>query len=160
VSTVRIIAVIVIVIVAGFMIWNGLNDAHEARVSASWPVADGKVLSHSVKRVEHYERYSNPPPTWEPMVWYAYAVGGEEYKDSRIAWYKQDFHSEGAANEYMKERFPIEGTVRVHYDPNHPHHACLVPGGSSRAMVSAYVGLAILVVTVLVVGFLLVRGPR
>jgi hypothetical protein len=121
--------------------WEGFSDADEARQSAQWPTVEGKVLSHSVRWVAEDPTSSKSSFVHEPIVWYAYSVDQVPYKDSRIGWYRTTFHSEAAANEFMDSHYPVGASVLVHYDPHHPHHACLVVGGAFRALRPAFGGL-------------------
>lgn len=152
----RIIVVIAALVFGIVMVWHGLTDAHEARASEHWPETDGKILSHAVHRHDH----TRNPDTFEPIVGYEYCVGGQVYKDSRIAWYAERFDNEQEAYRFMQERYPIGKTVRVHYDSAHPHHACLIPGGGKRAMAPVFAGGMMMVVLVVVFGLYTVRRRR
>jgi len=152
----RVIVLIAALAFGGTMIWHGLYDAHEARASEDWPTVEGKVVAHAVHRQDH----AHSSDTFTPIVWYEYRVGDVACKDSRLAWYAERFDNERAAYDFMQERYPVGATVRVHYDPAQPHHACLIPGGVKQAMIPVYAAGTMAIVLLVVFAFKLRRRRR
>ncbi|MCH2136562.1 MAG: DUF3592 domain-containing protein [Phycisphaerales bacterium] len=130
----------------GFMAWVSFTQAHEAALSMHWPSVKGQVTDTGVQEHWHHHRHYTSH-TWAPVVWYEYKVDGKTLQDSRIGWESESFELKDHAENWLKKHKYQRGTeVDVFYDPNHPHHACLITGhgGHQAWMGWFYIGLIVL----------------
>jgi hypothetical protein len=104
---------------AGFATFAGWN-AYRARASFHWPSTTAQV-THS-----HYEEHqSSDSTTYVAEITYRYTVLGTTYESSEIGIMRSN--DESAVREVIVTH-PEGSTVNVHYNPNAPADAMLLPG--------------------------------
>jgi len=64
---------------------------------------------------------------WAPRVTYNYEVDGKIYTDHRIG-LSEISHSDRGTAQAVLDRYPPNGAVTVHYQPDHPSEAVLEAG--------------------------------
>ncbi|MBN8712260.1 MAG: hypothetical protein BGO12_18025 [Verrucomicrobia bacterium 61-8] len=117
--------------IAGF----GVRTVLQARESATWPSAQGIILSSTVKT-----QSDSDGTTYKPEVTYTYTVDGTEYRGDLIAYgMKGSSASYGFAQHYDK-KYPEGSTIPVAYDPAKPQTSVLEPGVSKRAFITVAFG--------------------
>jgi hypothetical protein len=102
----------------------------------SWPSVKGKVVKSEVdtyiKREDGRDRTQ-----YSPLVEYAYAVNGREYRSRQIRFSVNVQGSEDFARKVCA-RYPVGAEVVVHYDPANFANAALEgPGGYPWVMLAA-----------------------
>jgi len=100
----------------------GMTD--EARASEHWPRAPGTMRSSDF--VEHSGRGSH---YYEVLVTYDYEAAGAALRGNRVGFYKAGNFDHVSDARAFVARYRAGARVDVYYDPDHPDHAVLVPGG-------------------------------
>ena len=105
----------------GISIW-GWSVLQDARVSESWPVTDGEILSSNV-RIDN----DDDGTAYFGDVTFRYVVDDVVYTSDTVS-----FGQYGSSNRSHAEgivtRYPTGNGVTVHYDPADPETAVLEPG--------------------------------
>jgi len=98
------------------LVYNHIKIWRSAERSKTWHVTDGQVVDATLKPTGRSQ--------WQPTITYKYKVNGVEYKSQRLAfdYFGTYLHSE--ADELM-ERYAINTTVKVFYDPEQPQESTL-----------------------------------
>jgi len=145
------VSVVFFLIGAGLS-WWGWTIVSNARASATWPTAEGRVTS---SEIEH-STDSEGDDDYTPRVSYTYQVNGLSYENFTIKFGETTYSSERTALEILA-RYPIGAAVTVHYDPSNPDRAVLEAGVSGGSYIVLSVGLIFVVVSLLPPPFFLVR---
>jgi hypothetical protein len=111
----------------------------EARAAREWPVVRGKVTESTT---ESYRTTINKRRVtlYTPVVEYAYAVHGHEYRSRQIHLNERSGGSEASAQE-VAARYPKDSGVDVRYDPANPGHAALETSDGSSWLLLAVAGV-------------------
>ena len=118
VSTSGKIIIILASLVGLFLALFATNNAINAYKAKAWPTTEGMV---TYSEVEWNSKYV-------PKVVFSYNVGSDEFSSEKIrltnfAHYKK---KEDAAK--VTNKYPVNGKVKVYYNPNKPNEAILDPG--------------------------------
>ncbi|MCA9918240.1 MAG: DUF3592 domain-containing protein [Anaerolineales bacterium] len=115
----------------GISIW-GWSVLQNARVSESWPVTDGEILTSNV-RIDN----DDDGTSYFGDVTFRYAVDDVVYTSDTVSFGQYGSSNRGHAEEIVT-KYPAGNGVTVHYDPADPGTAVLEPGvtGSSYFMLA------------------------
>lgn len=94
-----------------------------ADASQSWAGVRGKVIDSHVQEKETNDYDGNTHTSYSAKVCYRYAVGGEEFTGSRIAFGVKPTNK--AATSEIVAKYPVDTAVMVYYDPEKPQEAVL-----------------------------------
>lgn len=115
-----------------------------SRTSRSWLVTQGTIVENTIGEIE---RPGNPGRTVYsfPVMTYRYFVDGIEYFSHRTVLFPSDleYPNERIETEHFCEKFPLNSTVEVHYNPRSPKDAIIVTGLLSRSKQHAIIFLII-----------------
>lgn len=111
---------VVVALVLGAWIWQ--QQSRER--AASWAATEGRIVANTVEPVAAPPA-SRSPPTFVVAVRYEYAVGGQTYRGSRVAFRTPTPFANAAAADRDRARYPEGATVTVYYDPAHPAESVL-----------------------------------
>ena len=100
-----------------------LVSRQKAQTSQRWPTAAARVLASEVKEHVRHDSDNQTQFSYEPVVEYNYAVGGQTYASRRIAYGANSF-GRGQAQK-MIERYPVGSAVTARYNPANPTEAVL-----------------------------------
>ncbi|WP_417380019.1 DUF3592 domain-containing protein [Gimesia sp.] len=104
---------------------KGLPLLEQARASKDWPVTTGEVLASDVQ--SHRSSNSNSS-TYSAHVVYRYQVQDKNY-EAKTVWFGSDVStSDRSLAQNTIKKYPIQQSVTVYYDPQHPETAVLEPG--------------------------------
>ncbi len=104
--------------------FSGLaSRVREQRASASWPGAQGTVVSARV-----IERRRRGGPTFRPEIEYDYTVNGTVHRSGRYR-VIHNWRTTSLAEDIVA-RHPPGSAITVYYDPSNPARAVLSPGGA------------------------------
>ena len=104
------------------LFYDGLNDIQRALTAQNWPTVTGRIVSSQI----HYTgKHSS---NYEPTIHYVYTVNDRVYAGSEI--YPHWFWSRRTTQNALAE-FPLGHTVPIHYAPDNPSRAILLPGWGS-----------------------------
>lgn len=118
-----------------------VNDRRQARASATWPTASGRITRAAVMAEEIEDRRdddADKPPRrsrrYQIDLRYAYHVGGRDLTGTAVGggWtpvFGRRADADAAAALYREGQF-----VTVHYDPADPSNAVLEPGTSDGVL--------------------------
>ncbi len=114
------------------MMMQGSARIREARQVEGWHTASGLVETSDV-----YAAPGSQGEQWRPHVSYSYAVGGRLIHSTRIAMSKPRPEDRREKVLAWLSRYPVGGSVTVHYDPRDITQSVL----ETATPVSAYVNL-------------------
>jgi hypothetical protein len=101
------------------VLYHGSRDLSQALTAANWPTAEGKIIES--RAVVSGRKSGN----YEPRVNYTYGVNGVPHGNSVV--YPHWFWSRAATQKIVSQFRPGQ-TAEIHYDPDHPESAMLLPG--------------------------------
>jgi len=100
-----------------------LVSRQKAQTSQRWHTAAARVLASEVKEHVRHDSDNQTQFSYEPVVEYNYAVGGQTYTSRRIAYGANSF-GRGQAQK-MIEQYQVGSTVTARYNPANPAEAVL-----------------------------------
>ncbi|HYD25422.1 MAG TPA: DUF3592 domain-containing protein [Croceibacterium sp.] len=112
------------------LVWTaGFGYAHfraagKAKASESWPSAMGKVSGCEVVEEKSRDREGHTTTWYNPVVSYAYSVGGSEYRSERLRFGNYRCSTRQKA-EAMLAPYPVGATPAVRYNPERPEESVL-----------------------------------
>lgn len=117
--------------VAGLMLAAfALASRSQSSRAARWSKVAGRIVA---SRAEGRSSSSSPGSTtrlvYEPVVEYAYAVAGQEYRGTRLS-FGASVASRREWAEGKAAAYPVDREVTVHYDPDNPAESVLDPAGN------------------------------
>lgn len=98
----------------------------EHRASLHWPSVEGTILQSERVRVS-----GRGSPSYYAKTAYTYKVNGTTYTSSQISLWTD--YLAGVAGDHFLNSHPTNSTVTVHYNPQDPTNAVLLPGADERA---------------------------
>ena len=127
------------ILIAGLAL-SGLayNLLHDGFASASWPTAEGKVLSSSISQGEN----DNGDETYMPHVQYTYVANGKTYTSTQIQFFQESSENSRDASA-ITTTFNEGKTVTVYFAPDNPANAVLIPGASGGPVVMLGIGVVL-----------------
>lgn len=140
-STYSIIIVLFIASGVVLTLW-GWKSLRQSRQRLAWPTVAGRVSRSDVK---------SPDDPMLPLIEYHYQVEGKGYQ-AQVAFPGGTTPSEELSKSYVA-RFPLDQSVTVYYQPQHPEQSTLEPQAQGDWLL-----LAIGVVTI-VLGFAFLFNP-
>jgi hypothetical protein len=102
---------------------DGIFELANARLSAHWPVAEGRVIDSLVKE-EHSREGKETSYRYLPSVTYEYEATGRQHKNNVGAFGLRSFDARKKAEAFLR-RLPKGALVWVHYDPEDPRSSVL-----------------------------------
>jgi len=136
--SVRFIALLLAIACGVLVLW-GFTDFRASLATKDWPSVTGEVLSSSVERV------GRPgSKTRAPRVTYAYTVDGVRYEGDRLSF--RSYSSRRVSNNragVIASRYDEGAPVEVHYDPDRPSEAVLIPETDSFGLGVAILALCV-----------------
>jgi hypothetical protein len=126
------------------MSWWGWTIVRNARASAEWPTAEGRISS---SEIEH-STDSEGDDDYTPRVSYTYQVNGLSYENFTIKFGETTYSSERTALEILA-RYPVGQAVSVHYDPTNPDRAVLEAGVTGGSYIVLSIGVIFVFVSML-----------
>lgn len=109
---------LLMIVLALGLAWYAWRQWAAVRESRSWPTTQGTIL-----RTEITSWQGAQDTMYEPLVRYTYEVGGQSYESERVRFGKFWETEEGARA--ILDRYPLGGSVEVHYNPADPSAATL-----------------------------------
>ena len=126
------ILVPVLAILSGVvLILVAISLGRKAKASLQWPAVPGTVLLSQL-----VEDNSGEFTSYLPLVTYAYAVNGQAFQSSRVAFV-------ASKSRKVIAKYPKGNAVQVYFDPQQPSTSVLEKGGSTRFMV--FIGIALII---------------
>jgi hypothetical protein len=93
--------------------------------SPAWPTTSGTITT---SRVDEHHRYEEAT-RYRLDVTYEYSVDGQQYVSDNFDFWASQFTRRSQAQD-MVEKYLSGTSVIVHYDPDNPENAVLIPGCS------------------------------
>ena len=111
------------------VLWGGISwsNLRQARASASWPSAVGRITRSDVVKEMMYPgtaRRGTSVAVFTPVVEFAYSVGGQRYSSRQVQFGATVKSTEGTARARVAD-YPVGRELPVRYDPAHPATAVL-----------------------------------
>jgi len=129
---------------AGLALW-GWSILQNARASASWPTAEGRVTSSQVDHSTDAEGGDS----YQPEVTYQYMVDSLSYENSTIKFGENSYGNRRTAEE-IAARYPVGRSVAVYYDPGQPGRSVLEPGVSAGSYIVLGIGVLFVVISMII----------
>lgn len=145
----------IFLVIGGAMAFWGLNILGDARASASWPTAEGRVVSSQVE----YSTDSEGGDSYQPEVTYAYTVAGVQYSGHQIKFGENSYSSRRQAEE-IAGRYSVGNSVAVYYEPENPQKAILEPGVTAGSYIVFSVGAIFVLVSLVLAPVGLLQAIR
>lgn len=149
------IVTFIFLIIGGALVLWGLNILGDARASASWPIAEGKVVS---SQVEH-STDSEGGDSYQPKVNYTYSVAGVPYSGRQIKFGENSYSSRRQAEE-IANRYPVGDSVAVYYEPENPEKTALEPGVTAGSYIVFGIGAIFVLVSLVLMPVGLLQAIR
>jgi len=108
----------------GALVWAHLRAVGKARAAETWPTAFGKVTACEVVVEESSDREGGTTTWYNPVVSYAYSVGGRELTGQRLRFGNYRSASRKKADA-MIARYAVGSTPNVRYNPQKPEECVL-----------------------------------
>jgi Protein of unknown function (DUF3592) len=112
-----------IVWIAGFG-YTHFRALGKAKAAESWPTATGRVVSSEIVEEESTDREGGTSTWYNPVVTYAYSVGGRELTGRRLR-----FGNYRSSNRKKAEaalaHYPVGSEPAVRYNPQDPSECVL-----------------------------------
>lgn len=135
--------------VAGFLLWMSTRQGRLAARSAEWPQTVGIVTSSGVSGT-YVKQGPVQVMVYAASVRYTYEVGGVPHEGSRIGfgdeWTGTPGESGRARAEAQAASWPEGAKAVVFYDPDDPSQSALVKGGEVPFSSKSGTGVAIMMV--------------
>lgn len=111
-----------ILLIGPALICHSIYADYRDRPSLQWPKVSGVIMQcqeahHGLKHTYYYVEDT-----------YSYAVNGQRHTSRRIALWNPNLDGEDARARAFVIAHPVNSTVNVYYDPQHPENAVLIPG--------------------------------
>jgi hypothetical protein len=132
---------IFLLIGAGLTIW-GWNILQNARASASWPTAEGVVLSSEVT----LSTDADGSDSYSPEVTYRYLALDSSYENRTIKFGENSYGNRRKAQD-IAAGYPVGKSVTVYFDPESPARSVLEPGVSGGSYLVLGIGLFFIVLS-------------
>jgi hypothetical protein len=112
-----------IVWIAGFG-YAHVRAVGKAKAAEGWPSAAGRVVGCDIVEEKSRDREGHTTTWYNPVVSYAYAVGGREYSGQRLRFgnYRSSTRKKAEA---MLAPYPHGSTPAVRYNPDRPEECVL-----------------------------------
>ncbi|QDT88510.1 DUF3592 domain-containing protein [Gimesia algae] len=134
---------------------KGLPLIEQARASTGWPVTTGEVLESDVKS---HRSSNSKSSTYSAHVVYRYQIEDKNY-EAQTVWFGSDIStSDKSLAENTVKKYPVNQSVTVYYDPQHPVAAVLEPGVFMTTWFYYLFGWAFLGAGILMTGIPLFRS--
>ena len=119
--------------------------------SLTWPTIKGTITSSRVHDVHRYEDTT----LYFVDLTYEYSVNGQQYVSDNYDFWASDFTRRYQAQDTV-DKYPSGMAVNVHYDPDHPENAVLIPGclGCRRSPFILWELIAIVSGSLVLLGYL------
>ena len=118
----------------------GTWNLYRGYSSKNWPTTDGNVVSTEIQTVRRRDSDRAFDTDYRLLVRYRYVVQGNEYQSHQLR-FGSMVHDEQAAAKEQQKRYPRGKAVEVHYDPDNPSVAVLLPGVGAGGWVAMILGL-------------------
>jgi hypothetical protein len=125
----------------GLSFW-GWTILQNARASASWPIAEGRVTNSEVNHTTDAEGGDS----YSPEITYTYAVNDTNHNNSTIKFGENSYSSRKKAEEILSN-YPVGKNVTVYYDPEKPDRSVLEPGVSAGSFIVLGIGVFFILIT-------------
>ena len=102
----------------------GQYQLNRARVSVTWPLVDGKIITSEVQ-----SHHGEDGTTYSADIEYSYTVNEKQFKSDVIVIGGHDYSAGSAV-----KRYPLGKSVTVAYNPEKPNQAVLQPGVESTEL--------------------------
>lgn len=130
----------------------GVYSLFKINASSQWPSTEGKIRSSEIKEIER--EVKNTRGDWETkreyevVLKYEYRVDGKTFMGDRLFLVLPSIFSTRAEANQTMEKYPVNQTAMVYYDPKNPNDSTLLTGNSIPP--AAFIALAIIGVIVVV----------
>jgi hypothetical protein len=159
-SLVLLLLFVVGVVAGGGVIWFSQRQFRYQLQTQQWPVVMGTILHCEQKhKVTGGGKWSGAHGIHYAAVTYTYQVHDKVYVSGQVSLWNPAWSGDDAYVRAFVLNHPEGSPVEVHYDPNFPDQAVLIPG-ASRADHRFLTGCGGTFIMFGLVGLLLDRVPR
>lgn len=120
------VSLLLVAVGVGVSMW-GSHIKELAAASENWPTAEGRITASEV--TSHRNTDTDRDYYYSAHVEYAYTVNGTRYSSDAVT--VGDYSTTGPGDaQRIVDRYPVNKTVSVRYDPEDPGMAILEPGAA------------------------------
>lgn len=126
------------------LVITGISNIKSARESMTWPATKGVILKSEVKTSR-----SDDSTTYGADISYEYQVNKQTYTGNKVT-FGDVSTSKRSRAEKIVDRFPVEKTVDVFYNPEDPKSSVLEPGLNGGIWLLPGVGSVFLIIPLII----------
>ncbi len=138
-----------------FIIIVGLLSLQQGKQTKTWKVIAGKIIQSTLEEkrqdIRQADGVTHSEMGYQPQVNYEYRLGDRVYTGHRINLVERQYTQ--AAGKKAVEKYPVGGTVQVHFDPNNPEESVLETGSGGSAIIFMLGGLVLIIAGIAIVIF-------
>ncbi|MCA9058424.1 MAG: DUF3592 domain-containing protein [Planctomycetaceae bacterium] len=127
------------------LLTKAFRGVQEARESAGWPTAPGKITRSEMSVSQQDSRSGDRQITghrsnfYTALVEYEFDVNGEQHQGNRVAAVQEMIAKESHARAIL-DQYPVDKVVMVAYSPLNPDTCVLEPGSWGGAVIMLILG--------------------
>lgn len=124
------------------------KSKQKAAECLNWPTASGRITRSVVERSESSDE-DGTSYSYTPKIEYVYNISGQDYTSKQVVF--GGFSSTGSSKkpQLVVNKYPLNGSVNVYYNPANPHEAVLEQAIGSGAKGALIGGIVLIAVSVL-----------
>lgn len=109
------------------LIW-GIRNRNKAEASNTWSSVEGVITSAQIDEDTDVDEDGFSSTTYTPQWQYQYTVNGNSYTGERISFGAVRGYGRLKKAQEELDKYPVNSSVRVYYDPEIPEESVLVQG--------------------------------
>ena len=136
--------------IAIYLLVQSSRSKKKAGESQNWPAAPGTITVSEVRESRTTDQDDNIQVSYYPYVEYTYFAGGQVQTSKMISFGgTQGFNRPQPAQEVL-QKYPLNGSVMVYYNPQKPQEAVLEKVAGSGAKTARTIGIIVLIISLLI----------
>lgn len=143
----------------GLLVYS-LNSKKKAGASQNWPAAPGTIIISEVRQGSTSDEDGNIKVHYYPHIEYTYFAGGQSNTSKQVSFGGVRGYNTAAQVEGSVNKYPVNSSVMVYYNPANPHEAVLEKAAGSGSKTALTMAIILLVISVLIACPLLIGLVR
>lgn len=127
----------------------GIRNRRKGAESENWPVTDGIITKTWVSESTSTDEDGWNTYSYTPEVEYQYQLGANTFTSKKISFGSTRSYGQRRKAQKELEAYPINGRVRVYYNPNNPSEAILIRG-KKGTMLGIILGVIFIIISICV----------
>lgn len=106
----------------------GIRSRKKGAASNAWPAAEGVISRTWVSESTSTDEDGYTTSSYTPQVEYQYRLGANTYTSNKVSFGAVRSYGSHRKAQQNLEAYPVNGRVRVYYNPAKPEEAVLIRG--------------------------------